>query len=369
MEADGIEGDRGVRTENAVFQIDVEDGLSTRQEETAKASNILKSLSPLINTMRAFGLYFCRVPYVVQDSTSQPVHRCARERSNWNAGRIYATIMLAVMWLNAVQACYVFDGKEILGALLLNKIALIPGALVIAVLHTAYYVASHTRSLDRIFCQADLSVTELSSKYSRRAKVATFVCWLLIMPNVIMNAYLSFTYVNNTYLSIILAVTFRLSKLWVDVIKVVFIVLYLLALVSSAFPQAMNFMVMSFLYDQFTRLNEEFSKCVGDRGEFSGNFEQFRRRHQAVSRSVQEADRFLMISNVACFCCQIAGIILVLYTTIFFRQETVLPSVNQAFGHIFWLVINICVLCMAAGLAMVINHAVSVHNIYNFDDR
>ena len=62
---------------------------------------------------------------------------------------------------------------------------------------------------------------------------------------------------------------------------------------------------MSFLYDQFNALYKELGKCVGDGGEFSGNFEQFRRRHQAISRSVQEADRFLMISNVAAFCCQI----------------------------------------------------------------
>ena len=62
---------------------------------------------------------------------------------------------------------------------------------------------------------------------------------------------------------------------------------------------------MSFLYDQFNALYKELGKCIGDGGEFSGNFEQFRRRHQAISRSVQEADRFLMISNVAAFCCQI----------------------------------------------------------------
>ena len=67
----------------------------------------------------------------------------------------------------------------------------------------------------------------------------------------------------------------------------------------------MNYLVMSLLYDQFNALYKELGKCIGDGGEFSGNFEQFRRRHQAISRSVQEADRFLIISNVAAFCCQI----------------------------------------------------------------
>jgi len=130
----------------------------------------------------------------------------------------------------------------------------------------------------------------------------------------------------------------------------------------------MNFMVMSFLYDQFNKLSEEFSKCVGDRGEFSGNFEQFRRRHQAISRSVQEADRFLKISNVAAFCCQIVSIILIVYSAIFFRDEAVSVSSAGAFAYIYWLGINVFVLCLAAGLPIIVNHAVSLYHSCNFDE-
>jgi len=71
----------------------------------------------------------------------------------------------------------------------------------------------------------------------------------------------------------------------------------------------MSFVVVSFLSDQFDQLHEEFSKCVSDRGGFSGNITDFRQRHQSISRSVQEADRFLMISNAAYFCCQIISIV------------------------------------------------------------
>jgi len=52
----------------------------------------------------------------------------------------------------------------------------------------------------------------------------------------------------------------------------------------------MNFIVLSLLCDQFAKLNDEFAKCVRSRGEFHGNFEQFRRRHHAISCSVHEAD-------------------------------------------------------------------------------
>jgi len=95
-------------------------------------------------------------------------------------------------------------------------------------------------------------------------------------------------------------------------------------------------MVMSLLYDQFDKLNAEFSRCVGDAGEFSGNFEQFRRRHQAISRSVHEADRFLKISNVACFCCQIAIIILTLYGTIFYHHFATSMGLHGAILFVVW---------------------------------
>jgi len=122
----------------------------------------------------------------------------------------------------------------------------------------------------------------------------------------------------------------------------------------------MNYMVVSFLCHQFDQLNDEFCKCIGDRGEFCGNFGQFRRRHQAISRSVQEADRFLMISNAAYFCCQIASIIFVFYSTVFFRRDTVSVSAEFAVLYVAWLSVSVFGLLLTAGQAVILNHTVSI---------
>jgi len=121
------------------------------------------------------------------------------------------------------------------------------------------------------------------------------------------------------------------------------------------FSQAMNYIVLSFLYAQFVKLNDEFSKCIGNRGEFSGNFEQFRRRHQAISRSVQEADRFFMIINVAYFCCQIALIIFVLYSMIFHRRDTLSLTIDSSTWFSLWLLTGVFGLSLTAGLSIVVN--------------
>jgi len=125
----------------------------------------------------------------------------------------------------------------------------------------------------------------------------------------------------------------------------------------------MNYIVMSLLHDQFSKLNEEFGKCIGGRGEFHGNFEQFRQRHQDICRSVKEADRFIMISNVACFCCNIVCIILVLFSSIFYRQETVSRGVADASTFIYLLVLNLFSISLAVGMAIIVNHKVTT--IYN----
>jgi len=126
----------------------------------------------------------------------------------------------------------------------------------------------------------------------------------------------------------------------------------------------MNYIVMIFLCDQYNKFNNEFDKCIADRGKFRGNFEQFRRRHQDISRSVQEADRFLMISNVACFCCEIAIIFLILYSTIFFRQDTVSLDAEWAVLYVFLIVSNLFGLSLTAGLAIMVNLMVNALFIY-----
>jgi len=121
----------------------------------------------------------------------------------------------------------------------------------------------------------------------------------------------------------------------------------------------MNYIVMSLLYDQFSELNNEFGKCIGGRGEFHGNFEQFRRRHQDICRSVKEADRFLMISNLACFGCNIVCIILVLFSSIFYRQDTVSRGAAEAFMFLYWLLLNLFSISLAVGLAIIVNNKVT----------
>jgi len=119
-------------------------------------------------------------------------------------------------------------------------------------------------------------------------------------------------------------------------------------------------MVTSVLYDQFRALNEDFNRAVGCSGEFQGSIREFRRRHQTLSQSVQNADQFMMISNVAGFCCTIMNVILIVYGTIFFGDEAVGKSALSALMYIYWLASTLIGLTLTAGQGVIINHMVCV---------
>ena len=427
MDAAGVEGNRDIRQRSAVIQIETEEEVQTRHEQTTQAANgdFLENLSPLIKSMRLFGLYFTRKPLVAPESTNQLSRQGIRGCQSWNPARIYATFVLVVTWLNALRNCFVFDGNETVGADLFTKLGTTPGVLLIAMLHTTCYVASHLGSLHKIFRQTNFSTSDFSVTYSRRAKVVTVVCWLLTTIGVALYIYFIFIREQlHDYWLMLVITTFGMSKLDANILKIVSIVLQLQTMASWAFTQAMNtlnifsvaelivysqsfvilvlielswnnglktikahnavivygivyshylhyfeflwkfsqamnYVVVSLLYDQFGQLNDEFGKRISDRGEFSGNFGQFRRRHQAIGNSVQEADRFLMISNVAYFCFQIISIIFVFYSTTFYRDDTVSLSADLAFLYIVWLSISVLGLSLTTGQAIFLNHKAS----------
>jgi len=119
-------------------------------------------------------------------------------------------------------------------------------------------------------------------------------------------------------------------------------------------------MVTSVLYDQFRALNKDFRRAIGCRGEFQGSIREFRRRHQELTQSVQNADKFMMISNLAGFCCKIVNLISVFYTSIFFRNEAAGHGAISTIMYSYWLTTTTFGLTLTACQGIVINHAVSV---------
>jgi len=241
MEASGSDGNSDDRARTVVIQLETEEELSTRSEQPVTSDNLLKSLSPLIISMRAFGLYFTRESHVNaevgSDLTAPGPSR--RRCQAWNAGRIYATVMLVVSWLSAARYCVIFNGNETVGAALFFKLGIVTGVSLNVILRSTYYTASHTGSLDRVFRQEDLCTANFAPKYSRVAKVMTIVSWIIILSGSVLYICMMFVGQYNDVLLLFFAKTYPVLKNAIF-LTAIFFVFQLETLSAYVLPQAMH---------------------------------------------------------------------------------------------------------------------------------
>jgi len=145
---------------------------------------LLKCFTPLFNSMRVFGLYFTRVSCRIHDaSRSSTVTSQSETTKKWNGGRIYAVLLVVVMWLNAARLLTAFDISDKFGFVLFLKLASVSSGFCGAVFTTSRFVACNTGDFDRIFREARLSNSDVA-RYRRLAVIHTIVCWVISVTEI-----------------------------------------------------------------------------------------------------------------------------------------------------------------------------------------
>jgi len=155
------------------------------QLQLADGDAVLRCFSPLLNSMKLFGLYFTQASRHVHHAscTSTPgTIKDSQALRRWSGGRVYATVILVVMWLNAVRMLSVFDKADRFGAVLLQKLGALSAGLFTAIQQTACFVACQTGNLDRVFSDARLPKSDIA-RYRRLAVVHAAVCWILLLTD------------------------------------------------------------------------------------------------------------------------------------------------------------------------------------------
>jgi len=327
------------------------------QLQLADGDAVLKCFSPLLNSLKMFGLYFTQASRRIHEaSTSISGTTGSKVTRKWNGGRIYAMVIMVIFWLNAARMLSAFDKADTFGAVLLLKLAAISAALHNAFQHTACFVGSETGNLDRVFYDATLPKSDVV-RYRRLAVIHTTVCWISFLADVSVFSIPFFT-LNGTLPPF--GMHIFMPDLLLVLAKVVTVLLLIFVEFTWFFSHSVNYLVTSVLYDQFRAMNNDFHRAINCRGEFQGSIRVFRRRHQQLSQSVQNADKFMMISNGAGFCCHIFNLILVVYCSIFFQNETVGQDAIYILMYVYWLASTLFGLTLTAGQGIVINHAVCV---------
>ena len=250
---------------------------------------LLKSLSPLLFSMKVFGLYFHRED-AIRRRTGEP---------EWNPGamkhshgspstklRVYATVILIVTWLNAIRSATMFTGadhvlltSDHLGAVLHMKITLFTFSVLTAIIQTAYYYASHTGLLLKILLK--LPVTRECIRRAHRAAIQlTIWIWISIVFDMFCGAFIYYNTEEAYNFLLSPFVTYiSVQKGSIGVVKTFAYLGFMSLLMSVFFAHSMNMMLVYIFHNQFKHLKKNFRRSIGEKGEFNGDLSLFRRRH------------------------------------------------------------------------------------------
>jgi len=290
-------------------------------ESFADKGELLSSLSPLLFSMKLFGLYFNREHKRRTDDTEWHSATATTTGATSTKLRVYATFVLILVWSNVFRLAFLFNNSDRLGSRLLMKMATFAYFGLIAILQAAFYYASHTGKLVNVLLTLPVTA-DCAVKVRRVARFLTAISWVSLIITMITAVCLSllsagdydftlspfFTYVQVPEHSIVLT-------------RVVCNLFANLPVPCSYFAPMMNLVLVYIFYNEFKKLKKNFRRAVGKRGQFNGDLSVFRRRHQTLSRAVSKVDEFMKFINVAGFVCHIANIIVLFIFNLRMQRE------------------------------------------------
>jgi len=311
---------------------------------------IAEGISPLLTSMKLFGLYSSRRSENVDDDLDKNPRK-------WNAYRVYAVTVVILLWLNVVRMLSVFTREEKFGMILFGKLIIVSWSIQCATSQSAFYAASFSGRLAVLLHQP---LDDSCAKHARKvATVYSVIDWSVIMLGSSFFAYgLFFTKGYKDSLLTPLQTHIEISDALVPRIIAYFSTFYLLS--AFTFAQTITFVLAMIFSHQFKKVTQTLELRLDNqqRHVSDSDIETFRQKHQEISMNVDYVDDCLMFSNAAAFCCQLASLIILLYNLIFYTSFVTDPVIIT--WHIIWMFTLSFGLMLTAGGGIVLHHYVSL---------
>ena len=302
------------------------------------------SLKPLWYSLQLFGLFFPRV--------YKEDHFSGNLTLKHGAWRLYATVVLVIIWINALRMFATFNSDDVFGSLLFMKLIMTSFAINCALYCTACYYACHSYDcLPSFFlklkdCYWDLNL--------RSAIICIPLAWIGALMAIVAGFYMIWAPGLPDSFSL---APFPADVPYAEVIKVVLSVIQCYTSMIWFLSQAYAYIFCAGLYKIFQLYNKSFRGNLTEQGTFHNNMQMFRLRHQKIVRMVGHCDNFLRIYIAATYITDIATICLILYNMIW--DETVTVNAIMFSSYIYWLGLFSVSLVIASIGAALVNHAVS----------
>jgi len=322
---------------------------SSSVEITPIMTTLVDCLSPLLTSMKCFGLFFNRKTC---DNLTE-----GTARGRWNLSMVHSTVVAVLLWINVIRMFSVFTPQDVFGVDLFFKLITGMWMLLCAISQSTYFAFSYSGNLDCML--RGMKLGEEFAKYSRKiALIYACLAWVVFIMSQLFTIY---SVIFTTYMNFALTpitTHFHVSSLLTLRILYLLFSVYLNA--SWIFPHAMSFMLARIFAEQYRQLGQAFEQTLNkcdERRLSDSDIETFREKHLDISVRLNQADGFLMFHNAGAFCCQLFNVILILYILLFFPspQNPVVLIMN-----IFWLLGCFSGLSLTAAGGIMVNCYVSI---------
>lgn len=339
---------------------DNEDQLN--DQTVVDGSVVMCAVKPMLLSLRLAGLYFAPRFNISSKKEQFISSQCSisdetkQQRKVDAVGRIYATIILILLWINVARSLTVFNGNESFDKTLILKISTASSALLSAISQTSLYKASVSGELEHIFRQLH-TTARLARMLRNYARVRTVFIWLIFVGYYLFFEIYLFT--RDELLDIFMAPFFTwipLTDSNAATVKSLFSILFVFFILSWLLPISTTQLITDVLRNEFSSLNQRFRQAIDDKGKFHGNLGEFRRRHQHLSMLTNQADSFMKIINIGGFICHMVNVIILLYSNIIFFHKF---NNTEKAVNICFLLTNFYGLLSATLNGVKVNHQVS----------
>jgi len=195
----------------------------------------------------------------------------------------YPTVVLVLVWANALRCFTSFDPNESFDATLISKLVSVSLYLRCAVSQTSVFIASRSGQFYRLL--VDLRVTaEFAENIHGLAGLYVVACCCVACVLFAFQSYIIFAAPPGfNFILTPLVTHIPVTGVGLIVTNVIFLIVLFFITQSWWWPKVMNQLLAYVLWKQFRIFNNRFYSATDKQGKFNGDLRVYRARHQALS--------------------------------------------------------------------------------------
>ncbi|ELT92997.1 hypothetical protein CAPTEDRAFT_190517 [Capitella teleta] len=267
-------------------------------------NELFKSMHCLVTSLHIFGA----------------IHINEDPGTKWTASKVHLVAVFLLLVLNQIRMGFNFVNAKINPEFFWDVMFYSWMLLAVTNSFNMYKVCICERRLVTVFTSwKEFNPRPSKTKtahFKKKSRIYITTGWCYLLTSIISSLYAQFA---TSFLDANL-VPFSIDSSYIDVIRVISVLLNILISGSWIFVNVLIFFLADVAHYELREFNREFRKRLTNDGEFHGELEEYRQRHQSICRFINDIDASIHLSVGFSFVVCMVGILLSIYNVIWWQR-------------------------------------------------